>query len=310
MRIAFIGDPHFDYSTPVSRLDDYKELTITKLNSLLKLAVDNKINIVFMTGDIFNKVDQSLTYIHDLINALNKFKENNIDIYAIWGNHDLRNNNLAISDKTPLSLLFKAGIIKYLSIEGIRLNEDTHIYGLDFTRMNELDNIKVEVKTNILMMHYATDNTIPYESIGREQLTNFDIVVSGHDHMYYPMSGLLKPVMLRPGSFTRRTKDDYNLQRDIIVYVYDCDSKDIVEHKLPNVKPAKEVFKNEVFLDKTGIYNFYSKDYNELFATDFFESETTDFGEMIEELPETVFKESKKAIKEAAINEGIIIKKT
>lgn len=308
MKIAFIGDPHFDYSTPSSRLDDYKELTITKLHNLLNLAIENEVDKIFMTGDVFNKVDQSLTYIHDLINALNKFKDNNIEIYAIWGNHDLRNNNLAISDKTPLSLLFKAGIMKYLPIEGIKLAYDTFIYGLDFTKIDEVDNIKVAPEnTNILMMHYATDNTIPYESISREDLNKFDIVVSGHDHTYYEISGA-KPIMLRPGSFTRRTRDVYNLQRDIIVYMFDCKTKDIQTHKLPGVRPAEEVFKHDVFLDKTDIYNFYSKSYDELFVEDFFTSESTDFKDMVEELPATVFPESKKAIIEAAENQGIILK--
>ena len=47
---------------------------------------------------------------------------------------------------------------------------------------------------------------------------------------------------------------------------------------------------------------------NNLFTDDFFSSETTDLSGLIQELPDTVFKESKKAIVDEAIKAGIIIK--
>lgn len=308
MKIAFIGDPHFDYSTPISRLDNYKDVTLSKLNSILKVCLETKTTHFVMTGDIFNKLDQSMTYMHDLISVFNEFKENGIIVYAIWGNHDLKNNNLNISDKTPLSLLFKTGVIQYLSIDGVDIGDTTKLYGLDFTKMDLVKDIKTNPdKLNLLTMHYATDNTVANESVKREDLTQFDIVVAGHDHMYYEPSGE-KPVVLRPGSLVRRTKDAYNLVRKPIMYILDTETREVAEIEIPNVKEAKEVFKNEVFLGTEDLYNFYSKNYNNLFTDDFFSSETTDLGGLIQELPDTVFKESKKAIIDEAIKAGIIIK--
>ena len=63
---------------------------------------------------------------------------------------------------------------------------------------------------------------------------------------------------------------------------------------MPNIKPASEIFKNEVFIEKS--LNLYDNVYNDLFNKDYFESEANNIVDILKVLPATVLKESKEAI--------------
>ena len=46
MKVIFVGDPHFDSVTPVSRLDDYRAVSLAKLNEILDIAIKNDVSQV------------------------------------------------------------------------------------------------------------------------------------------------------------------------------------------------------------------------------------------------------------------------
>lgn len=292
--ILFIGDVHLDSQTPISRLDNYRELTINKLKSLLQLAIDNKAIAVVFTGDFFDKYDVPISYLNEVTDVFNMYKKNNIDVYTIIGNHETPYNKLEYFKNTPLSLLAKSGVVKLIENTGINLGNVT-LYGLNFT--DNLKNIPVDNCENysILIMHYALDNTVPGESINTDELINFDLVVAGHDHMPYDVVKKGKTTFLRPGSFTRRTKDSYNLKRNIIVYKLDLDSKEIMQLELPGVKPANLVFKSEVLND---LESYEAGSYNDLFKEDFFKNEESDIIAIIDSLGDLVTEEARKALKD------------
>jgi hypothetical protein len=210
---------------------------------------------------------------------------------------------------TPLNLLFNSGLTHHITnrLDGIHLYKPIKIYGIDFTNMDAVDDMEVDGETyNILVMHYATDDTIPYESISRDRVAKFDLVVSGHDHMYYPISKEGKTTMLRPGSFTRRTKDEYNLTRDIIVYLLDIKTLEIEEVKLPGVEPAEAVFKNTTFDEK--VLDLYDNKYNSLFSSlkkdNNIDTMTDLLNAILKNLPITVDNKSKELVKKHLISRG------
>ena len=295
-RFILVGDPHLDNRTPISRLDDYGELTIHKLNNLLKEALEQDITHIILSGDVFDKYQVSFVYLNELIKVLNSFREKGITIYSVIGNHDLPYNSKRYFKQTPLSLLFEAGLIKHLVREEF---DDVILYGIDFTEMDKIQEINEEPKTEkkeILTMHYAVDNTIPYESIDGNNLTRFNVVLSGHDHNYYPAEtkhsedGTITRI-LRPGSFTRRTKDAYNLTRPIVYYTYDSDT-DIVEYRtLRDVRPSKEVFKNEVI--NSSVSSFDSSTFSQVFNEAYFKKEALAFEDLIKDLPIDITSETK-----------------
>jgi DNA repair exonuclease SbcCD nuclease subunit len=91
-RILFIGDPHLDSRTPLSRLDDYRVTTINKLDNLLTLAVRKKAKYVVMTGDMFHRSDIPMSYLNEVLRMLKKFKAEGVEVYSLIGNHDLPHN--------------------------------------------------------------------------------------------------------------------------------------------------------------------------------------------------------------------------
>lgn len=308
MNILFVGDPHLDSQTPLSRIDDYRDTTIRKLDSLLDVALKEKVDIIVFSGDIFDKLDQSVPYLIQVSKALKKFKDNSIELFTVIGNHDLPYNNMDYFTRSPLYLLISSGLIKHLKKEAFN---EVGLYGIDFTKIRLLDSLEPSYGLNILVMHYATDNTVPGDSISRDKLSKFDLVLSGHDHTFYPtvttnLDQTRDPVVLRPGSFTRRTKEKLNLSRGIYMYKLDTKTKDISLIELPNVEPADRVFSNTAFTSTS--LDLYKNKYNDLFNEDYFKSKSFDVYKMIDSLPPTVMKESKqyliKRLKEFGINES------
>ena len=301
-----MGDPHLDSSTPISRKDDYREVTLKKLDSLLTMCINNSVDYVIFTGDMFEKFDQSIIYINQVVTALRRFWNNDIKLYSLIGNHDLPYNKMSYFNQTPLGLLVEVGVIKLLendrplNIDGVR------IYGINFTEMEKVDNFKVDKKQDgidILVMHYATDNTIPNESIVRERLGFFDIVVSGHDHHYYAPSGV-RPLMLRMGSFTRRTKDDYNLTRKIVVYLYDTLTNNVSELPIINVDEARDVFKTSV-MPTGALIAQHNIDFGSAFNKAFFMRKSQSIYSIVNSLPPEITEETKKVIIKHLLSLGI-----
>lgn len=305
MKVLFLGDPHFDSQTPISRIDNYAETSIKKLSEIRQLALDNDVSHVMTTGDFFDKVQVSFAYLNNLVQELRKFKEDGLTVWSSIGNHDLPYNNMSYFKNTPLNVLFNSGLVKH--IKKVNVFKNFNVYGIDFTKHEEVKNIKVDdKKRSILIQHYATDNTVPGESIDLKDIEHFDFVVSGHDHAYYkPLKLETGCMVLRPGSLLRRTKEEYNLSRDIVLYLFDSEKEVMKEVKLPNVKPAKEIFKDEVFDNRS--INLYDNNYNDLFNEEYFASEASDIFSILNSdiLPVTVNKESKDAIRRYLKEQGI-----
>ena len=115
--LAIIGDCHFHYKSPISRIDDYPNTCLEKLDSLLNLCIERDYKHLVILGDIFNKPAQPIEFLYKIISKLEEFKENNITVYSIAGNHDLLFDKLDRISKTSLGLLFKTGFIKELRIK-------------------------------------------------------------------------------------------------------------------------------------------------------------------------------------------------
>jgi DNA repair exonuclease SbcCD nuclease subunit len=300
-----IGDPHLDSKTPLARIDNYRETTINKLRSLLQLAIDKKVRAVITTGDVFNRYDVPISYLNEVVHILREYRFNGIEVYSIIGNHDIPRNNMDYFKNTPLSLLFKSGLVKKIgSGKDDRLViGETVVYGLNYKeKLSEIETPRDGYLNKILVMHYATENTVPADNVPLVDLESFDIVFAGHDHMYYEPIITEDLEVYRPGSFTRRTKDEYNLERDIIV----CHSKgdyEVEELILPGVEPAVSVFKDKVF--NQDIEDLYNNNYSSLFSDLSEDKEYASIFDILEDLPPDVKEESLQSILKFLESEGI-----
>lgn len=287
MSILLVGDLHLDSQSPISRIDNYRETTLNKLMGLYTLAVSNSASAVITAGDFFDKYYVPISYLNEVMDILKKFKDSGITFYSLIGNHDLPHDNMKFFSTTPLSLLYKSELVHPLHPDKTTIVENTAVFGINFTEIDRVQEVSELANSQrqlnkLLIMHYATDRTIPDESVERTQLSAFDFVLSGHDHTPYGLDGE-NPVMLRPGSLMRRTKDDYNIIRDSII-VYKLDGSNVTELSLPNVQKADIIFSAAAIL---GVNVTILNSLRARFTGDFFKAESQSIYSILEDLKKT-----------------------
>ena len=305
-KILFVGDPHLDSMTPVSRADDYREITLNKLDQIKNICITNDIKLVVFAGDMFSTLNQSLIYMNQVIDKFNEFHKENIEVLTLVGNHDLPRNNMSLLKNSPLYTLLAKGSVKRVSEDSIipyEISENINLYGIDYTMKDSLKDIVLDdSKVNLLIIHYATDKTVPADDIPYEDYSNFDLMFSGHDHHYYPTQTKGKTIVLRPGSMTRTTREKHNVERDIIVnevQVSENSTIKVIDHKLDIAEPDI-AFRSEALAEH--FTEFYSENYGALFKEEFFSNDASTLSEIVDSLPETVYQENKEFYKKELVS--------
>ena len=259
-KIAFIGDMHLDNRTPVSRLDNYEETSLRKLQTLINECIANQTYYIVTTSDFFNRNDISISYLNKVINILKEARnKHGIILYSVIGNHDLPYNNMKYFSSTPLHTLASLNLVYLLGNDFDVLFSGVHIYGMSYTEKGNWEPKNYDENCyNILVTHYALTNNfgekdyLPIESLGNK----FNLIVAGHDHTFFraQVTKEEKPtIILRPGVFIRRTKianeeiteltDGVFKKDNIVYYVVDTESNTVEPKLLGGVEPSELVFK-------------------------------------------------------------------
>lgn len=257
-KIAFIGDLHLDSSTPPSRIDDILQTTLDKVNDVLESCISNNVKALFWAGDIVNRISIPFSPINSFMELLIKFHDSGIQNFSICGNHDIMRNSMEYLDRSPVQTLFSSGLMTHISLNNrVCINNMTLITPIDYTETPP--NADTRYKINILLCHsFINANEFMAEekhNIRTEDLVqlDYDIVVAGHDHQYYPPMKIGKSMVYRPGSVLRGTSHDYNFIREpqflIMSDVFNVDSieKVIIKHK-----PYKDVASQFILNKKEG----------------------------------------------------------
>lgn len=256
-KVLFVGDLHLDSTTPSSRVDDYSDTSISKLYSLKNICLVKSIKCVVFLGDIFNKHDQSNTYLNKVLKVFKSFKDDNISLYTVVGNHDLSFERMDTLSRSPLQMLFTTGLLNHLDQEVL----DTGSYlvtlkGLDYpdspVSVSELD---LHTKVNVLCAHrffnYAYND--PHNLSTDDCISlGYQVYAMGHDHIQYDVENYRSFLVVRPGSFMRTSSHAYNLSRNVSVDIIEFQGTEDQPRLIPirenlSVKPASEVFSTSVY---------------------------------------------------------------
>lgn len=97
MRILITGDFHIGLNENNIAFDRYDE-TRKILNQIIEIIVLNKIDFLFLTGDIFHRSRPTPRAINIFVWFLHELKIRDIKIFGIEGNHDYFTNNDSIFD--------------------------------------------------------------------------------------------------------------------------------------------------------------------------------------------------------------------
>lgn len=216
------------------KADLYRDLIHNSFRKTIDAALDEQVNLVLISGDLFddaNPSNSNVSFVHDELSRLDKA---GIKVFIIAGNHDLWADG-SIYKSEFLSDLASIKVFSD-SVETIRLDEfDLSItsYSVSSKKTQEsaLGKIKPDQssKTNIALVHASfvideskqTNNPITKQEI---ESSGFDYIALGDWHGFLDVSsGKTKAVY--PGSPEPITLDQKNAGSVIIVEVNDGELK-------------------------------------------------------------------------------------
>jgi len=199
MKFAHISDCHIGGW----REPKLKELNLEAFVKAIETCINEKIDFVLITGDLFNTSLPQIDYLKTVVKLLKKLKDNDIKVYVIAGSHDF-----SPSGKTMIDVLENAGLVINVAkgtIENKKLklkftiDEKTGAKitgmlgrkgGLEKHYYEDLikENLEKEDGFKIFMFHTAITELKPkeYEEMESQPLSllpkNFNYYAGGHIH--------------------------------------------------------------------------------------------------------------------------------
>lgn len=217
MKFIHVSDTHIGCEIPTKYREIRKEDFIKSFEFVVNYAIEEKVDFIIHSGDLLDNYYRFNSYLTlKLFEILNKLKENNIPIFVIRGNHDVKGQKNYVID-----LLKKLDLIKEPSINNHYEIKDANIYGIsepqnysgeNLRRYYEIVFKKINIKNegfNIFLFHGVSSlffDELPfreYRIIGLEHFPNVDYYAFGHFHQHKILIDNGKYFVL-PGS-TERT---------------------------------------------------------------------------------------------------------
>lgn len=202
----------------VSKLNDalgnaLVEHGIKAYESLIDLALEQKVDFVLIAGDSFDSESGSLSAQYRFVRGLEKLSQADILVYIICGNHDPLNSwsdHLKLPDNV---ILFGPDEVQQKSVnkEGQTIAE---IYGVSFGQKEEYENLAKQFKRNdnapfsIGLLHgtiAGNEAHTPYCPFDMDTLraSNLDYWALGHIHKREVLSEE-NPMVVYPGNIQGR----------------------------------------------------------------------------------------------------------
>lgn len=259
-------DVHFGKKCGI-RVDDVDLAIIDKLKQILLYCIENNIKAVLTAGDIFDGVNVSRTALFQSWQIFNEFKKNRIEVFVIFGNHDLYRGNYNISQETPLYFLIQTGVVK-LYPKLLTVQNGQSEYNISaFSYHEEIKENELGYKNSVLIAHTFYDNEFMGKghNLTKEDIIRlkYDKVILGHDHSRYNDVKLENGYKLfRFGSLARVSTTPGELSREIGFMHFNYDSEffvGLITRKLEEIAKAETKKAKEITVDYTEIIDEIQK---------------------------------------------------
>ncbi len=256
MRFLYLTDSHIRGSNPKSRLDNFQETLLEKLEEVNNIAMEKNVDYILHGGDLFDRPDVSLSVINDFSRMFTNF---HCPIYIISGNHDIFGHNPKTINRTILGLLVNLGVFNLvndrkiiLEKDGIRVQLTGYPYTNDMDYVENIENYKVlevedGVDYSIHMTHgFLMDKPIlkgiPHTLIEDIKDTKADITLAGHFHLGYKTVCIDNKCFINPGALVRVSNSILEINRKPKVVIIDLKDKITLEEVyLKSAKPGVEI---------------------------------------------------------------------
>ncbi|MDO5028333.1 MAG: metallophosphoesterase family protein [Bacillota bacterium] len=258
MKLLFFTDTHIRPSNPISRLDNYYESVLKKLEEIRDYANSNNIDYVIHGGDLFDRPDNPIKATSQVGLILASFK---MPIYIVVGNHDIFGYNIDTLQRSMLGLLTSFNILKLIPDDGVLLEKDgtkVLVLGRNFSADLDQDkenyivkdqDIKYSAHKIINVVHgFLIDrpflSVVDHTLVGEILETKADLTLSGHYHSGFPIQNIQGKVFANPGSLVRNRNSLSEIKRrpKFLEITVEKDKIDLKEIYLKSAKAGDQVF--------------------------------------------------------------------
>jgi len=285
-KVCFIKDPHLMFGftnnirKPINgKSSGWTDSIIKKLNFIKDTMLENGVNILIFSGDVFDSSDSSEVktnsnnlktwsfnkYLKNKNILIDIFINSGIEIYSVQGNHDMFNGRAELKG-TVFGDIVDQGVINLLTTNPLTFKTKVgliNIIGLDYSHTKEdqtkkFIEIKKDTSINMVVSH---TNISPNEDqlvdfTYQELSTNFrniDVHLCGHYHIGYPSTIVNNITFINPWNMTRVTREyqvkmDHHKPEMVLLDLdeYSNDNLNWVTHiELPHL-PFEQAFNTEI----------------------------------------------------------------
>lgn len=262
MRFLYFTDTHIRGTSPRSRTDDFQETLRNKLNEIVDIAKREQVDFILHGGDLFDRPSLSPAVVREFARIFRQFQ---VPMYIIAGNHDIYGHNPMTVDRTMLGLLDAFGTLILLQ-EGkrVRLEKDGVVvqlsgqpfhYDLDKRDVKQDYMVENEIGAHfcIHMVHgMLVDRALPdgvaHTMIHQVWNDSVDVLLTGHYHAGFPVQERNGKYIINPGAIARINNHVSEIKRMPQVVILDISNK--IEIQLIPLQCAE---KGENVLDRTAI---------------------------------------------------------
>lgn len=243
------------------RIDDVDSAIIDKLHQILDYCIANNIKTVLTAGDIFDGVNVSRTALFQAWNIFNEFKKNDIQVFVIFGNHDLYRGNYNLSEETPLYFLIQTEVVSLYPLSLVVENGIDSYNISAFCYHEEIKENTSEYKNSVLIAHTFYDNEFMGKghNLTKERIKelNYQKIILGHDHSKYNDVILDNDCKIfRFGSLARVSTTPGELSRELGFMHFNYKTEKFIKlrtRKLEDIAKAETKKTKEVVVDYTEI---------------------------------------------------------
>lgn len=265
IKFIYYTDVHLQDNNPPSRVGDYKQDVLDKVQFVMDLAVKEKADFTYCGGDLFNH-KKPMSNKHSLMVALIKvLASSGVPNYCVPGNHDLTNDRIDSLPEQPLGVLFAGGHMVHVDGSEVVTKGDlsVHLDSYPFEEEPDWESIaekRLQTKADVYTLGahvYSSPKGgdlfgTKIFSYKEMSVTDHDIYLLGH---YHPDQGVVDTSFLKErqtfvnvGSLSRGDYGDENVGRKpkcVIVTISKDGEGNVtwgVEQVLVPIKPPEAVF--------------------------------------------------------------------
>lgn len=252
MIIVCTGDLHSTGKNTRARTDNLPAALWLKRDEILRTCRTYEAKFLLLPGDVFDYPYQSYQIFIAVWRWMEELRENETEVLAVYGQHDLWHHSMDTAHNTALGGLAEIGIVKILGASPYRR------HGIDFYGASweeDIPTIKDTSRKNVLLIHKTISPRKPWTTakegvdyVSPEVLYDkdwFNLAVCGDWHGQFYWRSKADTHIINAGALARKTGGYEDYDRHPSIVIWDTDENDIQEVLLGSAKPSEEVLTRE-----------------------------------------------------------------